>query len=218
MISFHVCYSGAANKNTTGQDVKPTDVSFKDGQDLYDFVRGYVKDSESGVLSERSKELAERGRGQQGTQSAARKLTPEQDQLAQDKVKEIQELQEEANELAEKYKKYKKDSEGNVLKDKQGNPILDPIKGAKQQRLEKELAADIKATVDSFVESRTKALYDPIAPDNKRNVTRQEFVESMKSDINAMIVSEFKAKQPLEKFITSRGFVRANSLAKKTRN
>mgnify|MGYP003318341054 CR=1 FL=1 len=37
----------------------------------------------------------------------------------------------------------------------------------------------------------------------------------MKSDINAMIVSEFKAKQPLEKFITSRGFVRANSLAKR---
>jgi len=212
---FSRVLSGAANKNTTGQDVKPTDVSFKDGQDLYDFVRGYVKDSESGVLSERSKELAERGRGQQGTQSAARKLTPEQDQLAQDKVKEIQELQEEANELAEKYKRYKKDSEGNVLKDKQGNPILDPIKGAKQQRLEKELAADIKATVDSFVESRTKALYDPIAPDNKRNVTRQEFVESMKSDINAMIVSEFKAKQPLEKFITSRGFVRANSLAKR---
>ena len=212
---FSRILSGAANKNTTGQDVKPTDVSFKDGQDLYDFVRGYVKDSESGVLSERSKELAERGRGQQGTQSAARKLTPEQDQLAQDKVKEIQELQEEANELAEKYKRYKRDSEGNVLKDKQGNPILDPIKGAKQQRLEKELAEQIKATVDSFVESRTKALYDPIAPDNKRNVTRQEFVQSMKSDINAMIVSEFKAKQPLEKFITSRGFVRANSLAQR---
>ena len=92
---FSRVISGAANKNTTGQDVKPTDVSFKDGQDLYDFVRGYVRDSESGVLSERAKELAERGRGQQGAQSAARKLTPEQEQLAQDKVKEIQELQKE---------------------------------------------------------------------------------------------------------------------------
>ena len=109
-----------------------------------------------------------------------RKLSEEQDQLAQDKIKEIQKLQEEANELSEKYKRYKKDSEGNVLKDKQGNPILDPIKGAKQRRLEKELTEQIKPTVDSFVESRTKALYDPIAPDAKKNVTRQEFVESMK--------------------------------------
>jgi chloramphenicol 3-O-phosphotransferase len=149
------------------------------------------------------------------SKESKRKLTPEQDKQAQDKVKEIQELQKESEALAKKYKKYKKDSEGNVLKDKQGNPVLDVIKGAKQQRLETELAADIKPTVDSFVESRTKALYDPIPADNKRNVTRQEFVESMKSDINAMIVGEFKAKQPLEKFITSRGFVRANSLAQR---
>ena len=212
---FSRILSGAANKDTTGQDVKPTDVSFKDGQDLYDFVRGYVKDSESGVLSERAQELAERGRGQQGTQSAARKLTPEQDQLAQDKVKEIQDLQKESEALAKKYKKYKKDSEGNVLKDKQGNPVLDVIKGAKQQRLETELAADIKPTVDSFVESRTKALYDPIPADAKKGVTRQEFIQSMKSDIATMINNEFKAKQPLEKFITSRGFVRANSLAQR---
>ena len=143
------------------------------------------------------------------------KLTPEQDRLAQDKVKEIQELQEEANELSKKYKRYKKDPEGNVLKDKQGNPILDPIKGAKQQRLEKELLEQIKPTVNSFVESRTKALYDPIAADNRNNLTRQQFVESMKSDIKTMIVNEFKAKQPLEKFITSRGYLRANDLAKR---
>ncbi len=74
-----------------------------------------------------------------------RKLTPEQDKQAQDKVKEIQELQKESEALAEKYNK----------------PF---IKGAKQQRLEKELfSGDIKDTIDSFVESRTKALYDPIA-------------------------------------------------------
>ena len=201
-------------------------VRFDTGRDVYNFVKDYNKSIEKGKgLSKAQQALLEgraegdlvkreyRTKDSTADTKVSRKLTPEQDQQAQTKVKEIQELQEEANELAEKYKRYKKDSEGNVLKDKQGNPILDPIKGAKQQRLEKELAADIKATVDSFVESRTKALYDPIAPDNKRNVTRQEFVESMKSDINAMIVSEFKAKQPLEKFITSRGFVRANSLA-----
>ena len=131
------------------------------------------------------------------SKESKRKLTSEQDKQAQDKVKEIQELQKESEALAEKYNK----------------PF---IKGAKQQRLEKELfSGDIKATIDSFVESRTKALYDPIAASNKENLTRQQFIESMKSDIEAMVVGEFKAKQPLEKFITSRGYLRANSLAER---
>ena len=188
-------------------------LTIKDVKDIQD--KDYVVPDEvdMNMVNEEVVIIAKGKSSKETTEEEGRKLTPEQDQLAQDKVKEIQELQEEANKLAEKYKRYKKDSEGNVLKDKQGKPILDPIKGPKQQRLEKELGADIKATVDSFVESRTKALYDPIALDNKRNVTRQEFVQSMKSDINAMIISEFKAKQPLEKFITSRGFLRANDLA-----
>jgi len=202
--------------------------NFSDGQQAIDFLKDFNADVLKGkglsqeVLSkfdtETDKEV-DMGLNDDavdlGTVKKSKKLTTEQDQKAQTKVKEIQELQEEANELAEKYKRYKKDSEGNVLKDKQGNPILDPIKGPKQQRLEKELAADIKPTVDSFVESRTKALYDPIAPDAKKNVTRQEFVESMKSDITTMVSSEFEAKQPLEKFITSRGYLRANSLAER---
>ena len=188
-------------------------LTIKDVKDIQD--KDYVVPDEVDMkmVNEEVVIIAKGKSSKETTEEEGRKLTPEQDQLAQDKVKEIQKLQEEANKLAEKYKRYKKDSEGNVLKDKQGKPILDPIKGPKQQRLEKELGADIKATVDSFVESRTKALYDPIALDNKRNVTRQEFVQSMKSDINAMIISEFKAKQPLEKFITSRGFLRANDLA-----
>ena len=201
--------------------------SFKDGNQVLDFLKAFNKDVISGKgLSQETLDTAgvtldevDMGLNDDavdlGTVKKSQKLTSEQDQKAQDKVKEIQELQEEANELAEKYKRYKKDSEGNVLKDKQGNPILDPIKGPKQQRLEKELAADIKPTVDSFVESRTKALYDPIAPDAKKNVTRQEFVESMKSDITTMVSSEFEAKQPLEKFITSRGYLRASSLAER---
>ncbi len=131
-----------------------------------------------------------------GTVKESRKLTPEQDQQAQAKVKEIQELQKEGEALAKKFDK----------------PF---VKSVKQQRLETELAADIKPTVDSFVESRTKALYDPIAPDAKKGVTRQDFVESMKSDITTMVNNEFLAKQPLEKFITSRGFLRANSLAER---
>ncbi len=203
-------------------------VRFDTGRDVYNFVKDYNKSIEKGKGLSKAQQALLDGRAEgdlvkreyrtkdsSADAKVSRKLTPEQDQQAQTKVKEIQELQKESEALAKKYKKYKKDSEGNVLKDKQGNPVLDVIKGAKQQRLETELAADIKPTVDSFVESRTKALYDPIAADAKKGVTRQEFVQSMKSDIATMINNEFKAKQPLEKFITSRGFVRANSLAQR---
>lgn len=176
--------------------------SFKDGNQVLDFLKGFNSDVMSGKgLSQQTLDTAEVDMGlvtevDLGTVKESRKLTPEQDQQAQAKVKEIQELQKEGEALAKKFDK----------------PF---VKSVKQQRLETELAADIKPTVDSFVESRTKALYDPIAPDAKKGVTRQDFVESMKSDITTMVNNEFLAKQPLEKFITSRGFLRANSLAER---
>lgn len=187
-------------------------VKFKDGKDVLNFIKDYNRSIhrqkglsrglkktaiEGAEVSITPETIAETEIKELVTKESKRKLTPEQDKQAQDKVKEIQELQKESEALAEKYNK----------------PF---IKGAKQQRLEKELFdADVKATVDSFVEDRTKALYDPIAASNKENVTREQFRESMKSDIKAMVVGEFEAKQPLEKFITSRGYLRANSLAKR---
>jgi chloramphenicol 3-O-phosphotransferase len=219
----------------TLQNVFGIKVKFKDGEDVLNFLRDYNRtiqtqrggkaitrvaaegakvdiadpgieaarkigrvkeevDEETGQIKE--VELDEVDLGVVSKESK-RKLTPEQDKQAQDKVKEIQELQKESEALAEKYNK----------------PF---IKGAKQQRLEKEFfSGDIKDTIDSFVESRTKALYDPIAASNKENVTRKQFLESMKSDIETMVIGEFEAKQPLEKFITSRGYLRANSLAER---
>ena len=59
---FSNIFADAANENPTGENVKASDVGFKDGKDLYDFVRAYAKDSESGKLSERSKQLAEQGK------------------------------------------------------------------------------------------------------------------------------------------------------------
>ena len=188
-------------------------VKFKTGKDVLNFVRDYNRSVQKGKgLSKGLKKAAIEGAKVDikaptdieaeitevdlGTVKESRKLTPEQDQQAQAKVKEIQELQKEGEALAKKFDK----------------PF---VKSVKQQRLETELAADIKPTVDSFVESRTKALYDPIAPDAKKGVTRQDFVESMRSDITIMVNNEFLAKQPLEKFITSRGFLRANSLAER---
>ena len=178
-------------------------LNFKDGRDVYNFIKDYQKNIKKGKISERAQKLQELEEVDLGTvkksvtKESKRKLTPEQDKQAQDKVKEIQELQKESEALAEKYNK----------------PF---IKGAKQQRLEKELfGSDVKATIDSFVEDRTKALYDPIPASNKENLTRQQFIESMKSDIETMVIGEFEAKQPLEKFITSRGYLRANSLAER---
>ncbi len=156
-------------------------------QETFKVLPAAVRDSEINIYT---------GKPKKATVKESRKLTPEEDKQAQTKVKEIQKLQKEGKALAKKYNK----------------PF---VKSAKQKRLETELAADIKPTVDSFVESRTKALYDPIAPDAKKNVTRKDFVDSMKSDITTMVVNEFLAKQPLEKFITNRGFVRANNLAKR---
>ena len=73
---FSNIFSDAANENPVGPNVKPTDVGFKDGKDLYDFVRGYVKDSKSGVLSNRATELAEQGKDIKGTKAQSKTLTP----------------------------------------------------------------------------------------------------------------------------------------------
>ena len=123
------------------------------------------------------------------------KLTPE---IQQSVVKNINELKIARQESIELNKKFNKEG----------------IKTNKEESIERKITNAIKPTVDSFVENRTKALYDPIAPDAKKNVTRQEFRESMKTDISNMVFNEYDpSKQTVEKFITNRGFLRANDLA-----
>ena len=78
----------------------------------------------------------------------SRKLTPEQDKQSQNKVAEIKKLKQEGEAIAERF-----------------NKPFQP--GAKQIKLENELRNDIKPVVDSFVENRTKALFDPIPADAK---------------------------------------------------
>ena len=68
---FSSIFADAANENPAGPNVKASDIGFKSGQDLYDFVKGYVKDSESGVLSDRAQQLAEKG--VEGTGEIAKK-------------------------------------------------------------------------------------------------------------------------------------------------
>ena len=123
-------------------------------------------------------------------------FTPEQDKAIGETINEIKALEKEGKAIAKKF----------------GKPFQ---KGAKQIRLENELTASIKPLVEKIVTNRTKALYDPIADDARRNVTRQEFQDSMRSDLQTMAINEYNGTQKLEKFIINRGFLRANSLAQR---
>ena len=90
----------------------------------------------------------------------------------------------------------------------------EPIPTSKQQRLEAKIREDIKPTVDAFVESQTKRLYDPIPTNVKQDIDRNTFKQTMQNDIESMVFNEYEVgKQDIEKFITNRGFLRANSLA-----
>ena len=127
--------------------------------------------------------------------ASIQKLTPEIQESVAKEIGDLKIAKEESLELNKKFGK-----EG--------------VKTNKEQAIERRITESIKPTVDSFAESRTKALYDPIAKDAKENVTREQFRESMKSDINTMVFNEYNpSKQTVEKFITTRGFLRANDLA-----
>ena len=130
------------------------------------------------------------------TLKQSKQLTSEQDTQLRSDVAEIK----------------KEASEGEALAKRFGK---DFVKGAKQTRLENKVLQEIKPVVDRVVTNRTKALYDPIAEDAKKNVSRQMFQESMRSDIESMVFDEFTGKQDLEKFIVNRAFLRANNLAER---
>ena len=143
-----------------------------------------------------NEEVVITAKSKKGKASKETTFTPEQDEAIGKTINEIKALEKEGRAIAKKF----------------GKPFQ---KGAKQIRLENELTASIKPLVEKIVTNRTKALYDPIADDAKRNVTRQEFQDSMRSDLQTMAINEYNGTQELEKFIINRGFLRANSLAQR---
>ena len=178
-------------------------ISFDSGKDVYNFVKEYSKSSKEGKLTSKVSEalgdvdLKKEGGLKVGEMQFSKTLTPEQSASLSKQVVEIKRLSKENAEIAAKYNK-------------------EPIKGTKQTRLENQVREGIKPLVEKIVSNRTKALYDPIAPDAKKAVTRQEFQDSMRSDIEAMVLNEYdETKQDLEKFTVSRAYLRANDLAKR---
>ena len=125
-----------------------------------------------------------------------KKLSPKETTTVKEKIADLKQEIKENTELAKRFNK-------------------EPIATSKQRRLEQEIFTTLEPTVESFIKSQTKRLYDPIAPDARRGITREKFADSMRNDINSMIVDEYQDKQDIEKFIVNRGYLRANSLAER---
>jgi hypothetical protein len=178
-----------------------TNVGFESGKDVYNFIKEFDQSAEQGKLTAKAAEALKdvdlSDAGLQDELQASKTLDETIETDLSNKIAEIKNLAKENEAIAAKYGK-------------------DPVKGPKQTRLENEVREGIKPLVEKIVTNRTKALYDPIAADAKRNVTRQEFQDSMRADIEAMVLNEFDAtKQDLEKFAVSRAYLRANDLAKR---
>ena len=183
-------------------------ISFDNGKDVYNFLKEYnTSIKESGSVSDKAISAIKKAEvkkktkvsevGLVGNIQASKQLTPEATETVSNQIMKIKSIATENEALAKKYGK-------------------EPIKSPVQSRLEGKVLAAIKPVVDRIVTNRTKALYDPIAADAKKLVTREEFMQSMRIDIETMTLNEYdKTKQELEKFIVSRSYLRANNLAKR---
>ena len=178
-----------------------TNIGFESGKDVYNFIKEFDQSAEQGKLTTKAAEALKdvdlSDAGLQDELQASKTLSDDVKATLADNITEIKNLAKENAAIAAKFNK-------------------EPIKGAKQVRLEREVIEGVKPLVEKIVTNRTKALYDKIADDAKRGVTRDQFQESMRADIETMILNEYDAtKQDLEKFTVSRAYLRANDLAKR---
>ena len=122
-------------------------------------------------------------------------LTPEQDASVIDMLAKRAARIEEAKKVAEKFG-------------------VEAQADAVQQRLEAKIREQLSPLIGKIVTNRTKALYDPIAPEQRNNVSRDDFQNSLRTEIEALAFEEFKeGKQDIEKFLVNRAFLRSNNLA-----
>ncbi len=128
--------------------------------------------------------------------AAAKKLNIETTNQINEDIKSLQQEIKENEEVAKRFNK-------------------EPEPTGKQRRLENKIKEDLSPTVEAFIESQTKRLYDPIPKSIvPEGVTRDYFKNTMRNDVESMVFSEYEVgKQDIEKFIVNRGYLRANSLA-----
>lgn len=92
-----------------------------------------------------------------------------------------------------------------LTKDAKGNLISEAVENSVFGR-----------QVGKLAESLTKRLFDPIAPDARNGVTRSEYKRTIINNAATIVATEKfdPAKQNLDKFLSSRLYLRTNALAK----
>ena len=106
-------------------------------------------------------------------------------------------------------KEFKKDTENKL--NNEGEAVR---KDRGQTMLENSIIEAISPTVKALAENRTKALFDNIPDGLKAGLTREQFRQGLIDDFNLMVLNEYDpSKGDLEKFLMTRGFLRAYSKA-----
>jgi hypothetical protein len=181
-------------------------LSFDNGRDVYNFLKEYNTSIQKGELSGKAISAIKEAETKKGAKVAEAKLltqeqfskslSPEQTTEVTNDILAVKQLAEEEAAVAAKFGK-------------------EPIKGGKQARLEQKVITTLKPIIEKVVTNRTQVLYDPIAADAKKAVSRKEFQDSMRSDLEVMVLNEYNGSQDIEKFLINRGYLRANNLAKR---
>ena len=175
-------------------------IKFNTGKDVFNFIRDYNQSVEETRLTEGQRKLlnVEKNIEKENKNifKESKNLTPEVTKDAENRIVELQKLKEKTTATAESLGK-------------------EYTPSAKEQRLQGELLNIIDPIVSKVAEQRTKDLYDKIPAEQKENVSREYYTESLKNDIFTFTINEFiENKQDLEKFIVNRGYLRSNALAK----
>jgi len=177
----------------------PASMQLKSDEATYQFIRGFNKQAHFGgkgpALNIKDKTVGDRSDEEAPTAKESRTLTPEQDAGVIDMLSRRAGRIEEAKKVAEKFG-------------------VEVQADAVQQRLEAKIREQLSPLIGKIVTNRTKALYDPIAPEQRNNVSREDFQNSLRTEIEALAFEEFKeGKQDIEKFLVNRAFLRSNNLA-----
>ena len=169
-------------------------LEFKSGRDVKNLLRDYASDVKAGEVRESILAIAGPGGAKIGELKFSE--TEINDQAVLEDVNTINARQAEMDKIAKK----------------RG---VKPIKDQRSMRLEANVIDAIKTPVGKIAETLTKALYDPIALDARGDISRNDYRESLKSELNNMFIQEYNGGQKVEKFIINRGWKRAQSLAKR---
>ncbi len=160
---------------------------------IQDNIKKEKAEPETPVVELETQERAAASRTE--TAKASRTLSPEKATEVEDLLKKRNERKAQAEEIAKKFG-------------------VEPQADAVQQRIETRIREALSPLIGKIVTNRTKALYDPIAADARNNVSREDFQNSLRTEVEALAFEEYKeGKQDIEKFLINRAYLRANNLA-----